>query len=471
MKTIALHTKMSEMIGLVIEDHQVIEYLAIRPEAEKLAGSIYSGIVRTIHKGMQAAFVDIGTEKHAFLKKDTIPWCNGGIEHSITEGQTIIVQVTKESIGEKGAQVSADPTIPGIFSIYQPFGKRISVSRKIEKERAKKIKNEVAKLLVGEEGSIIRTGASGGDLSTIEEEIIVLREKWRNMKQDKPIGLLWEDQILPDQLIRKYASSCDEIVVDTSLQSQEIKINYPSLRHKVRWVKQIEDYTKVSINLLQDHMTQRRITTDKGVQLVIDMTEAMIVIDVNSFKFKQKALSNEEAFEINKLAANEVARQLKLRNLSGMILVDFISMKSHSLDKQLVQWLGKQVSKDPIKTVVHGVTKLGIIEITRTRQRPSVMDQLLSIQKVNYNLSTQLYRLERELLVNVHNEAVLLVVSPELYDFKKQLHSGTISSRISKELFVRQDPKITDWQIELEGSLDMITAAIQRREYHVDNLF
>ncbi|MFC7321017.1 ribonuclease E/G [Halobacillus campisalis] len=471
MRTLALHTKTSELIALFIEQGDVIEYTAVRPDAFQLSGSIFKGTVKNIHKGMQAAFVDIGERQHAFLKKTEIPWCNGSIEQILTEGQSIYVQATKEPIGDKGAQVSADLTFPGLYLVYRPFGKRISISKKVAKDHAETLREVMTSMLTDAEGAIMRTSSKDTGANIMKDELSTLREVWKQIPEANKPGKVWEDLIIPDQFIRKYAHSVNEIVVDTSEMSVLLKAKYPSLEGKIRWEKSLENYTNHSVNEIQNKLSQREVTTFKGVQLIIDRTEAMMVIDVNSHQYKEKAMSRKEILTVNKLAAEEVLKQVRLRNLSGMILVDFISMNILSEEQQLLKYMKKIAQADPVKTLIHGMTKLGIVEMTRTRQWYPVCDQLLARPERRYDLHTQWYRLERFLFENRQQEAVLVAVHPELYDIKKQLHSEPISSKIPQELFVRQDHSIPGWQIELEGSLDMITAAIQRRVYHVDNLF
>ncbi|WP_101844448.1 ribonuclease E/G [Halobacillus sp. Marseille-P3879] len=471
MRTIALHTQTPEKIGLVMNHSRLIEYTAARPEAALLSGSIYKGKVQSIHKGMQAAFVDIGEQKHAFLKKELIPWCSTSIEQSITEGREVIVQVTKEPAGNKGAQVTADPAVPGLYIIYQPFGNNVAISRKIEKNKGFKLKSEIEAVLKGCEGAILRTNAAGVEISQVVEELERLRRNWNSLKIPKKPGIIWEDDVILNQFIRTYGGSSDEILVDDVEVSQLIKCRFPSLAGRVQWRNNLEHDIGHTINELQDKLVQRTVTTAKGVQLIIDPTEAMIVIDVNSHRYAGRSLSNTEALKVNQHAATEIARLIRLRNYSGMILIDFISMRNPSHKEQLLSFLKKETANDPVVTKVHGITKLGIVELTRTRRLPSVNEQLLSSPGITYNIDTQSYRLERYLRNNSHVEAVLLRVSSELYDRKKQLRLEPISSKIPQELFVKRDDYITGWQIELEGSLDIVKEAAELRGHAVDNLF
>ncbi|UOQ93865.1 ribonuclease E/G [Halobacillus shinanisalinarum] len=475
MRTIAVHTQTSEQIGIVLENNDVIEYVTIRPEVQMLSGSIYLGKVSHINKAIQAAFIDIGEERTGFLKKESIPWAQKSIESTLKEGQSLTVQVTKEPEGTKGAQLTADITVPGLFVIYQPYGKRTAVSKRIDAKQAEVLRTWTSRQLDADEGVIVRTAASNVSTQTILNEIDQLRDLWaRQIKTsttDRSRKLV-DDPILPDQLIRKHPLSLiTEIVVNNSQLSQSIKQRYPMLAEKVKWVKNISSYTGITINELQSKLIQPVVVTEQGMELVIEQTEAMTVIDINSHKFKQKTLSSYQKLEMNKTAAVEVARQIQLRNISGIILVDYISMQEKKQEKELLKYMSELVRRDPVSTTILGITRLGLMEITRQRRFSNVSDQLTAIQKPAFSKDTLIYRLERYLTENIQSEAVLVAMSPDLYYHKKQLLSQSISSKIPQELFVRQDSSITDWQIELEGSLDMIQSVISRRVYHVDNLF
>ncbi|WLR46140.1 ribonuclease E/G [Halobacillus litoralis] len=227
----------------------------------------------------------------------------------------------------------------------------------------------------------------------------------------------------------------------------------------------------VSLARLQEQLINPLVELNNGISLVIEETEAMTVIDVNSHKMKGRSFSNSQALDVNRAAAKEIQKQIRLRNLSGIILIDFISMKNENKEKQIVSEMRDLVKKDPTKTNVFGMTKLGLLELTRKKENASLPSLLTNPREVNFTDETAVYRLERELLRKREAEALMIAVHPKFMDCKKRLLSEPISSKIPQELFVRQDADICGYQIELEGSLDMIREAVQRRGYHVDNLF
>ncbi|MCA0969942.1 ribonuclease E/G [Halobacillus litoralis] len=471
MRTITLHTKFTEKTGVVTEEGRVSEIVFDRPGQSVQTGSIYMGKVMKVVANLQAAFIDIGEEKHAFLRKEAVPWAEDRIEKALKEGESLPVQVIKEPFDDKGAGVSADLTIAGLYSVYQPFGTTLSVSKKLSPEQSQRLKDSLQEVLGSKEGAIIRTAASHVTEQQVLEEIEALRAFWQNTQAVKPAQKMVEDPLIPDQLLRKFPiHTVDEILVDDVKAANHLRQRFPGASEKIKWQSTGEER---SINEWQQVLTNRTVELEDGIELVIDRTEAMTVIDVNSSKYQGRTMTNSHAFDVNKRAAAAIQRELRLRNLSGIILVDFISMKDKSLEQKLVQFMKKQGSQDPVKTNVYGMTKLGLMELTRKRDRVNAIDLFTAASSRTFTLETSVYRLERELMdaARSSSEAILLAVHPKLVNEKKRLLSSPISSKIPQELFVRQDVLVSGYQIELEGSENMVKEAIEHRGYHVDNLF
>lgn len=475
MRKLVIQTKPLEKTGIVIENEEICEYVFDRPGVQTLTGSIFYGKVTRIDQGLGAAFIDIGKGRPVFLRKEEIPWCEGEIESALTIGEKMAIQITKEAIGNKRAQATADITFPGLFIVYQPYSKgNIAFSKKLEREKREQLEDLLSSELCESEGAIVRTAAGTVDQQVVMEEIRVLKAQWKDIENNKPkkTKLLWEEQLIPDKLIRKFpVTSIQEIIVDDPMISRNLREKYPSLSARIHWNKNASSHLPVPISVLQEKLTESVVEMDNGVQLVIENTEAMTVIDVNSHQVKGKSFSNSQAFEVNLFAAREIQKQLRLRNLSGIIIVDFISMKSREKEKRLLTEMKRLVKNDPIRKDVLGMTALGLMEMTRKREWPAFAASLMEVKEVGFTAETNLYRLERDLLEERNSEAVLMAVHPDLLETKKRLLCDSISSKIPQELFVRLDADIHGYQIELEGSLNMIREAIQRRGYHVDNLF
>ncbi|MBX0358858.1 ribonuclease E/G [Halobacillus sp. Nhm2S1] len=475
MRQLLLHTKAAEKSGVVIENGEILEYVIDRPGAEKLTGSIFFGKVERVEQGLDAAFIDIGAGRSGFLRKEMVPWCEGKLSAALNVGQRVIVQVIKDPVGNKGAQLTADVTLPGLYTVYQPFAQgKISISRKLESEKRAEIESWLENELKNAEGCIIRTAAGDVDPKTIIEELRGLRDEWKTLDERKKnqIYRLWSEPSIPNAWIRKFpATTIQEVLIDDAGTSKRLKEKFPSLAERIRWESDMERKLPVSLSRLQEQIISPLVELNNGVSLVIEETEAMTVIDVNSHKVKGRSFSNSQALDVNILAAKEIQKQVRLRNLSGIILIDFISMKNENNEKQLISEMRRLVKSDPTKTNVFGMTRLGLLEMTRKRENASLTAQLAKSREVSFTDETALYRLERELLQKREAEALMIAVHPTFMDCKKRLLSEPISSKIPQELFVRQDADISGYQIELEGSLDMIREAVQRRGYHVDNLF
>lgn len=471
MRTIMLHTQLTEQVGIVEENGRVSEVIFDRPEKKVGVGAIYKGKVMNVNAGLQAAFIDIGEEKQAFLRKEEIPWAKERIESSLREGEALYVQVLKEPFDDKGAQVSADVTIPGLYSVYQPFGAAVSVSRKISQEQGEELKVQLARILTEDEGAIIRTAASRVECEELLSEVRTLKDLWQSQPDSQKPRCILEDQLIPDQLLRKFPiDTLNRIIVDDVNVANQIRERFPAAAPIIHWHKQLQG---LSINEWQQALTSRIVPLENGIEIVIDRTEAMTVIDVNSSRYRGRSMTNSHTFDVNKQAADEIARQIRLRNLSGMIIIDFLSMRDKKLEQKLVQHMKKEVLADPVKTAVFGMTKLGLMELTRKRDRVNLMDLFTQRHSNDYTMDTHVYRMERDLLSKADStsEAILLAVHPDLLQAKKRLLSDSISSKIPQELFVRQEGKVPDYQIELEGSEDMVREAIENRGYYVDNLF
>ncbi|WP_161484900.1 ribonuclease E/G [Halobacillus sp. KGW1] len=476
MRKLVLHTETTEKSAVVIENGVIQEYVLDRPGAEALAGSLYAAKVRKVDQGLQAAFLDIGEEKSGFLRRESIPRSGENIQSVLREGESLIVQVIKEPLGEKGPQVTADVTIPGLNLIYQPFGGKVVFSRKLKEEDRARLEGPVLHQIEDGEGVIVRTGAAEAAVNDVCEELCHLRRKWEsvlNGRTDKS-GKLFQESLIPDQLLRKFpVTSIKEIVFDSGTPAKEARERYPSLSPLIRWSRNLSEELPVSLDLLQQQMLSDKVEIGNGTRLNINQTEAMVIIDVNSSTFKGRAFSNSQALQVNLEAVPEIQRQIRLRNLSGIIIVDFLSMKDQKSNARLIAEMKKALRYDPVHTTVLGLTKLGLLEMTRKREGVRLPDLLAEQQSPSFTMETAVYRLERELIDSKGDgtEAKLLVVNPLFHNEKKRLLSGAISSKIPQELFVREDSQILHYQIELEGSLNMIRDAVQRRGYHVDNLF
>ena len=391
-KDILIYAKGGEYCIAVLEDNELSELHIENNDGKSIAGSIYRGRVERVLPGMQAAFVDIGLGQNAYLnvndavhddpdllddtgaKKPAIP----DISNLLRQGSEITVQVIKDAIGVKGPRVTANISIPGRYAVLLPGSETFGVSKKIDDiEVRKRLKETAAGLKPENCGLILRTAALDADPVQISEDIRNLVDIWERIKKAEERGrvprLLYSGSgDLGNALAEHLTPGINRIIVNdrdiyerlTSVPGADILPPGSKVEFYTRDYDMFEYYNVQSA--IQEALS-RKVWLKSGGYLVFDYTEALTVIDVNSGKFTGKKDFEETVFSINMEAAKAIARQLRLRNLSGIIIIDFIDMKQKEHREQVVRALKDHVKTDRIKTVVLGMTQLGLVEMTRKK--------------------------------------------------------------------------------------------------------
>lgn len=369
-------------IAAVLEGKKVQEFFVTRGEI--LLGDIYLATVENILPSIEAAFVDVGFDKMGFLHTEDIIG-KGSLKDKLSPKQKILVQVVKEPVGHKGPRVTMEISLPGRFLVLLPHETGVNVSRKIEspKERAR-LKSIVNLLKPVGLGVIVRTEAEGQSESDIQEDLELLLEKWSNIittaEVVNPPNLISRDQ---DLLYRTLREACtediSEIIVDTPFamnRVQQLLQNWHMNKNvKVTLYKGVEPLLiATDIHKEIKAALQTKVTMPSGGYLFIQNTEALTVIDVNSGKFTSSATQDETIFKTNKEAVHEIARQLRLRNIGGMIIIDFIDMTSR-LDKlAILEEFELALEPDKAKPQIGQISDLGLVELTRHRQGQSISE-------------------------------------------------------------------------------------------------
>lgn len=387
MKQLIIHCSPELTQAALLEDGRLAEYDTQYPLDTQRAGSIYMGRVVNVLPGMQAAFVDIGLAKNAFLYIDDLlpvhlekqPKVKPSITELATVGQTLMVQVTKEPQGTKGARVTTHVSIPGRWIVYMPEADYIAISRKIDHESERqRLKQLVEGLLVLGEGVIVRTGAVGQSEESIREDLQNLRDIWNairvKMEGSAAPAQLYQDLDLLPRLSRDVIGDhVKEVWIDDRSVYEEMK----SLLRKGNpgWRGRIAFYDRKTPLFDQFGVTddlnrsfRRKIWLPSGGYLVIDQTEALTVIDVNTGRYTGSINLEQTVFDINREAAVEIPRLLRLRNIRGIIIIDFIDMNSELNRNSVMEHISQEVRKDRSKTVIVGWTRLGLLEMTRKRK-------------------------------------------------------------------------------------------------------
>lgn len=384
----------SESRVALIENGLLQEIHVERHTKRGLVGNIYRGKVSRVLPGMQAAFVDIGLERAAFLHASDIALHNElaeevseahlerkDIRELVRDGQDIVVQVVKDPIGTKGARLTTDITIPSRYLVFMPSVTHIGVSQRIEDEQERERLRTMMSELEGEGGFILRTAAEGVGEAELVQDAKFLRRLWSKIQQRtkrKKNNVLYEDLPLARRVLRDFVgTNLDRIRIDAKLAFQELE-NFTD-EYAPEFHKLLEYYPgERPIFDLYDvenegqRALERRVDLKSGGYLIIDQTEAMTTIDINTGAFVGHRNLEETIFNTNIEATQAIARQLRLRNLGGIIIIDFIDMVEANHQRRVLYNLEVALAKDRAKTKIHGFTELGLVEMTRKRTRESL---------------------------------------------------------------------------------------------------
>lgn len=394
----------SETRVALVENGVLQEVNMERQGALGLVGNVYIGKVSRVLPGMQAAFVDIGLDKAAFLHASDIitheeytPEINSeknnqvpDIRELIRDGQFIMVQVVKDPIGTKGARLTTDVTIASRYLVFMPGAYHSGVSQRIEDEEERtRLKSLVSNECIDDAGGfIVRTAAEGVGDEEIKQDINFLKKLWSKiLKKKKGVRkscVIYEDLTLAFRVIRDFVGSeLERIRIDSKLSFQQLSTFteecVPELADKLEYYpgeRPIFDLFDVE-NEIQRAL-HRKVPLKSGGYLVIDQREALTTIDINTGAFVGHRNLEETIFNTNIEATQAIARQLRLRNLGGIIIIDFIDMRSEEHKNRVLHSLEQALAKDRTKTNVHGFSALGLVEMTRKRTRESLEHVLCS---------------------------------------------------------------------------------------------
>ncbi len=369
-------------IGALMEGDKVLDLYINRGEV--LLGDVYLATVQNVLPSIDAAFVDVGVDKMGFLHAQDVMG-KGALKDKLSPNQKLVVQVVKEPTGHKGPRVTTEISLPGRFLVLMPSEPGINVSRKIEssKERAR-LKSIVSLLKPVGVGVIIRTEAEGQSEADIQEDLEILLEKWNNIvtaaESLTPPSLIYRDQDLLYRVIREACSEdVTEIIVDTAFalnrvqtllqnwhMSKNIQVSLYKGNEPLLIATNVHKEIRAALNM--------KVNMPSGGYLFIQQTEALTVIDVNSGKFVSSATQDETILKTNIEAVHEIARQLRLRNIGGMIIIDFIDMTSRVDKLAIMEELELAIEDDKAKPQVGQLSDLGLVEMTRHRQGQAISE-------------------------------------------------------------------------------------------------
>jgi len=391
-KTIVANVTPEETRMAIFEDKELIEITVERTKSGHHVGNIYKGKTKNVLPGMQAAFIDIGKDKNAFLYTGDVQTAEDtprSIDHKLTVGKDVMIQIVKDALGTKGPRATTNLTLPGRYVVFMPTVDYIAISRRIASEEERtRLKKLVEKVRPAGMGIIVRTMAEGKSEEDLHKDIEYLYNLWnalsaRAKRAVAPI-LLYRDVDLVIRIVRDYLSSdVEEFVLDSKEAYARVcdllKYTSPELVNRVRLYEGSEDiFSYYALDEELEKVGQRCVWLACGGYIVIDKTEALTVIDVNTGKFVGSTKLSDTVFRTNLEAAAEIARQLRLRDIGGIIIVDFIDMDKEENKQAVIAALEENLKKDRTKTNVLGFTELGLVEITRKKARQNVESMLYS---------------------------------------------------------------------------------------------
>lgn len=389
-------SKNERKIAVLVQNGKLVEQYE---ETESvLEGNIYCGVVKDVLPGMQAAFVDIGEDKNAFIHiKDIVPKVSSQtgnkleemskykIKDYIKQGDTILVQIRKDEVEKKGARITKHISLTGRLTVLEVDNPFVTLSQKIEnKDERKRLKNIAKSYISGYKnekyGIILRTGAEGKNKEEIENDIKELIDTWQEIKKKyseisklKKATIIYKNRdVVTKFLVRILETDIDEITVNDKVEYDKVKKYLNTINNKTTVVTLKENenvLTKYDVDTQLEKMNDRKIWLNCGGFITIDKTEALTAIDVNSGKFtgNKKMTKENTIVKVNKEATIEIAKQLRLRNISGIIVIDYIDMEEEKDKDEIINLFKNELKKDRSKTQIEGFTKLDLLEMTRKK--------------------------------------------------------------------------------------------------------
>lgn len=474
----------------LLEDRELVELYIERPK-RSVVGNVYLGKVKDVLPGMQAAFVDIGLEKNAFLYVDEVVTPEGlenlpkrDIQSLLKPGQQIMLQVLKDPMGTKGARVTTEITLPGRFLVLMPFSEFVGVSRKVEEAERDRLHDIVAPHVPQGVGVIVRTVAHGVSERELVSDLEFLLRLWKRVSHQAHDGLapevIYTEMDLALRLVRDvFSDDFKRLLVDDKPTHDKVvsflKKTSPHLNRRTQFYKDraLPLFDAYGLAPAIETALRRTVPLPSGGYLTVDKTEALTAIDVNTGKFVGKKNLEETIFRTNMEAAVEVVRQLRLRDIGGIIVIDFIDMEDAFHRAEVMQKLSKCLESDRTKTRVTEISKLGLVEMTRKNVTDGLYGMLTDpctccggegrvLSAATRRISVE--RRLREILRAGKSPAYLFGLNPETYDLVMAPgHNvvATLRAETAKQVSIVADQACgpTEVRVLIEGKGNVIAGA------------
>ncbi len=486
-KEIVINADPSETRIAVLEDAKLVELFVEREEERRLVGDVYKGRVNAVLPGIQAAFLDVGLSRTAFLHSsdllesiidfdgfDIDEGSGGGgrrgkadlnIQDHLKKGQDVMIQVIKEPIGTKGPKVTCRLSLPGRYLVLMPGLKHAGVSRKIvDRDERTRLKQILTELRPNHAGLICRTAAEGRTRKELEADVEFLVGLWKEIEEtsasSEAPAIIHRDMEMMTGMIRDlFNEDVDRLTIDSRVHYKQI-VNYlkvfsPELKNRVKLFKGDGPiFDEYGIEAEIQKTLDRKVWLKKGGYLIIDQAEAMVVIDVNTGRFTGKKSQEDTIHKTNLEAAEEIARQLRLRDLGGIVVCDFIDMEEEQNKKSVLETFRAALRKDRARTKIFPISDLGLIEMTRQRERESLFHyftdrcpccdgsgQILSLKTVALKTERVIRRIGAKSKENMIQVRVHPAVATFL--FERAAFIEDLEKKFKLRVDIREDPRMT----------------------------
>ena len=475
----------------LLEDRELVELYIERPK-RSVVGNVYLGKVSDVLPGMQAAFVDIGLEKNAFLYVDEIVATEGlenvprrDIQTLLKPGQQVMVQVIKDAMGTKGARVTTDISLPGRFLVLMPYSDFVGVSKKLPEDERDRLHDIVSRYAPSGVGVIARTVAQGASERDLTSDLEFLTRLWRRVNHQATEALapevIYTEMDLALRLVRDVLSEdFRRLVVDDRATFEKVtsflKKTSPQLVRSVQLYKdRVSLFEAYGLQPAIDSALRRTVALPSGGYLTIDKTEALTAIDVNTGRFVGKKNLEETILKTNLEAADEAVRQLRLRDMGGIIIIDFIDMEESASKLALLERLSLALDRDRTKTRLSEISRLGLVEITRknvteglygvlTEPCPTCGGEGRVVSRTTRRIAVE--RRMREILRNGKSNAYLFGLNPQTYELVTAPGlntAATLHAETGKQVSIVADEHAgaTEVRILIEGRTGLLRSEIE----------
>ena len=465
----------------IVEDRRIAELYVERPRRGSV-GNIYLGTVRDVLPGMQAAFVDIGLERNAFLYVDDVvspealgKQARGGIQTLLKPGQDLVVQVLKDPMGSKGARVTTEITLPGRLLVLMPTTSFIGISRKLPAEERERLTSVIEPLVPEGVGVIVRTAAVGATAKDLQADLEFLLRLWDRVKSEATTAvapaMVYVELDLALRMVRDaFSEEYRRLVVDDKRVHEKVlgflKTSAPRLAKRVQLYRDAQPlFEAYALRPDVELALRRTVPLPSGGHITIDRTEALTAIDVNTGSYVGRTNLEDTVVRTNLEAAAEAARQVRLRDIGGIIVIDFIDMEVAANRERVVQRLASALERDRTRTRISDMSRLGLVEITRknvtdglyrvlTTACPTCRGTGRVISDETRRIATE--RALRAILRDGRSAAYLLAVNPETYPLLENSDrqvSSILRGETGKQLRLIADPDVgpTEVRVLMEG--------------------